>query len=271
MKLSENNAPLKRPHHNWTAFIAKEFTESIRTKRLLVMMCVFAILAIMGVFMARFIGEILAALISADGGAPFTIEVPPPVWTDSYAQVYSSFVEMGIIALIMLFMGAILREKRTGTIDLMMAKGLTPTVFVLSKFAVAAAITLLALFTAVFTAFGYTFLLFDYAGSIGNVLIGAVSFSVFLLMMLAITLLWSAVANSTAIAAVLGLGSFFVIMLLDIIPVVGRFTPSGIVSYSVALSVGDGQEMLIARIIVAIAISALSLLTAIWVLRRREG
>jgi len=235
------------------------------------MLCVFVILAIMGVLMARFVGEILAALMSAEGGAPFVIEVPPPVWTDSYAQLYSSLTEMGIIALIMLYMGAILREKRSGTIDLVMAKGLSATAFVMSKFVVAAAIILLALFTAVLMAFGYTFVLFEYAGNIGNVLLGAVTFGVYLLMMLAITFLWSAIANSTAIAAVLGLGSFFVISLLNFIPVVGRFMPAGIVSYSVALSVGGGQERLIMQLVTAVVVSVICLLVAVQVLKKREG
>jgi len=262
---------MKQSVNNFTTFASKELTESLRTKKLLVMMCVFVILAIIGVLTARFMGEIFAALMGAEGAMPIMIEVPPPVWTDSYAQVFSSFTEMGIIALIMLYMGVILREKRTGTIDLMMAKGLSPATFVLSKYAVAAAIALAALFTAVLTAFAYTYVLFEYAGSIGNVLFGTMSFGVFMLMILAITFLWSTVANSTAMSAVLGLCSFFAIFLLDFIPVVGRFMPSGLTSYGVALSVGAGQERLGIYVIVAAAIAAISLWLAVRVLRKREG
>jgi len=262
---------MKPSGNNFIAFATKEFMESIRTKRVLVLFCVFVIAAIMGVVMARFVGEILSALMSAEGGAPFTIEVPPPVWQDSYAQIYSGLTEMGIIALIMLYMGAILREKRTGTIDLMMAKGLTPVIFVLAKFAVAAAIILFALFTAILIAFGYTFVLFEYAGNIGNVLLGAATFGAYLLMMLSITFLWSAVANSTAISAVLGLGSFFAVSLLNIIPVIGRFMPVGLGRYSVAMSVGGGQERLLIQIAVAAVITAICLCMAVRVLKRREG
>jgi len=262
---------MKQSGNNWAAFAAKEFMESMRNKRVLVLFCVFVIATIMGVALARFLGAILAALMSAEGGAPFTIEVPPAVWQDSYAQIYSSLTEMGMIAVIMLFMGAILREKNTGTIDLMMAKGLTPTVFVLAKYAVAAAIVLTALFTAILIGFGYTLVLFEHAGNIGDVLLGAVAFGSYMLMMLAITFLWSAVANSTAIAAVLGLGSFFVISLLNLVPVVGRFMPAGLASHSVALSVGNGPERLIVHIAVAVGVAVVCLWGAVMVLRRREG
>jgi len=262
MKLSVNN---------FAAFAGKEIMESIRSKRLFVLVCVYMVLAILGVLMARFMGEILAALMSADGGAQFVIEVPPPVWADSYAQVYSGFIDMGMFALIMLHMGIILREKRTGTIDLMLAKGLTPTVFVLAKYVVAGIIVLLSLFASILMAYGYTFVLFEYAGSIGDVLFGAVSFGVFLLMMLAITFLWSAVAGSTAIAAVLGIASYFALMFIDFIPVVNRFSPSGIFGYSVALSAGGGQERLLILVIVAMSIAAICLFLTVHVLKRREG
>jgi len=262
MKLSVNN---------FAAFAGKEVLESIRSKRLFVMLCVFMVLTIMNVLMARFMAEIIAAIMSADGGAQIVIEVPPTVWTDSYAQVYSGFVEMGMFAMIMLFMGIILREKRTGTIDLMMAKGVTPFVFVLAKYAVAAAIVLLSLFASILVAYGYTFVLFDYAGNIGDVLFGAVAFSVFLLMMLAITFLWSAVAGSTAISAVLGVASYFALMFLDMIPVVNRFSPGGIFSYSVSLSIGGGQERLLIRAAVALAIAVICLFLATQSLKKREG
>jgi len=262
---------MKLSLNNFAAFTAKELTESLRTKRLFVLVCVFISLALISVLTARFVGEILAALMSAEGGTPIIIEVPPPVWSDSYAQLYSSLTELGIIAIIMLHMSIILREKSTGTIDLMMAKGLTAGVFVLSKYAVAAGVSLITLFIAVFVTYGYTWVLFYYACSLGCVLLGAVSFGAFMLMMLAIVFLCSAIAKSTAISAVLGLAAFFVMLLIGSLPVVGRFAPSGLVNYSVALSAGGGQDRMGIYIAVAVTVAAICLWLAMRVLRKREG
>jgi len=262
---------MKQSVNNFKAFTAKELTESLRTKRLFVLVCVFISLALLSVLTARFMGEILAALMSVEGGAPLIIEVPPAVWSDSYAQLYGNLTQIGIIALVMLYMSVILREKRTGTIDLMMAKGLTPGIFVLSKYAVAAVITLLTLFVAVFISYGYTWVLFEYAGRIGDVMLGAVAFGVFLLMILAVTFLWSAVANSTAVSAVMGLVSFFVIAILGSLPVVGRFVPAGLTSYGAVLSAGGGQERMGVYIAVAAAIAVVCLWLAVRVIKKREG
>ncbi|MCL2527800.1 MAG: ABC transporter permease [Defluviitaleaceae bacterium] len=261
MKLSVNK---------WRVFAAKEFVENLRTKKLLVLICVFVFLALLSVVTARFMVEIFTAVLGA-GDSPITIVIPDPVWSDSYAQLYSNLTEMGMIAFIMLFMGAILREKSTGTIDLMQAKGLTPAIFVLSKFMVAAAIAVFALLIAVFVTYVYTLILFEYGGNIGNVLLGAVPFGVFMLMMLAITLMWSAIAKSTAICAVLGLVSYFILIPIGMIPRIGQYMPGELLGHGVFLSTGAGTENMWVHILIAGFIMVAALIITINVLRKREG
>ena len=256
---------------NSSAFTAKEIMENMRTKKLLVLLCVFIFLAILSALTARFMGEIMAAVMSAEGATEMIIVLPDAVWTDSYAQLYSNLTQIGIIALIMLYMGSILREKSSGTVDLMMAKGLTPAAFVFSKFAVAAAITLLSLLVAVLVTYVYTLVLFEYGGQIGNVLFGAVPFAVFLLTMLAITMMWSAIAKSTATSAVLGLCSFFAMMLFDFVPWLGRFMPGTLLGHGVVMSAGVTPEGVVVQIVVALMIMVLALWVAVVALKRREG
>ena len=200
------------------------------------------------------------------------MEIPDPVWTDSYVQLYSNLTSMGMLAFVMIYMGAILREKRSGTIDLMMAKGLTPTVFVFAKYAVAVAVSILALVVTVLITYVYTLVLFEYGGNIGHVLLGAVPFGVFMIMMLGITIMWSAIAKSTAMSAVLGLVSFFLFIPLDLIPWIGRFTPGRLLGHGVSLSVGVGAgDYLGIQIAVAVVVTIVALWIAIQVLRKREG
>jgi len=262
---------MKSSVNKFIVFAAKEFTENLRTKKLLVLVCVFVFIAMLSVLTARFMVEIFTALLSAEGSA-ISIEVPPPVWTDSYAQLYNNLTEMGIIAFVMLFMGVILREKSTGTIDLIQAKGLSPTILVLAKFSVAAVISLGALLIAVLVAYVYTLVLFEYGGNIGHVLFGAIPFGVFLLMMLALTMMWSAIVRSTAICAVLGLGSFFIFMPLSMIPGIGRFMPGELLGHGGLLSAGaGGAQDFGAHALAAVLVMILALLAAIIALRRREG
>jgi len=253
------------------AFAGKEITENLRTKRLFSMCAIFVFIAILSVITARFIADIMGALLAADGGDGLVIIMPDPVWHDSYAQLYSNITQMGLLAFIMLFMGAVLKEKSSGTIDLVMAKGLTPMTFVLSKFVVGAVFTLASLFVALLLTYVYTLVLFEYAGQFGNVLFGAVPLAAFMLMLLAITLMWSAIAKSTATSAVLGIGTFFGLLVFDLIPVVGRFTPGNLLEHGVPITMGYEVERLGGQVVVALAITAAALWVAAWVLRRREG
>ena len=251
-------------------FISKEFTENLRTKRVLVLACVYTFLAITSVLLARFSAELMTALLANDPSG-LVIQMPDPVWVDSYAQLFSNLSEMGNIAVIMLFIGIVLREKNTGTIDMMFSKGLSPTVFVLAKFAVAVAIVLLLLFISIFVAYGYTFVLFEYAGHIGNVLMGGLVFGSFVVMLLAIVMFWSTVANSTAISAVLGIVSYFAIIFLNLIPVVGRFMPAHLAGHGAMLAMGEVPEHIGIQIGVALVIAALALVASIHILRNRDA
>ena len=263
---------MKQSINKFNTFAAKELRENIRTKKLFALFCVFIFIALLSVLTARFMSEIFGGMLGAEGTMPFVIMMPDPVWTDSYAQLYSNLSEMGALIFIVLFMGIILKEKTSGTIDLMMAKGLSCTAFIMAKFAVAAAITLISLVITVLVTYVYTLALFDYAGNIGHVFLGALPFGVFILMMLSITIMWSAIAKSTAICATLSLVSFFLIILIDIIPWVGRYTPGNLLGHSMAISVtgvvGDNMGI---QMGVAVIVTVLALCIAVHVLRRREG
>jgi len=262
---------MKQSGNKLRVFMAKEFVENLRTKRIFALVCVFVFIALLSVITARFMGEIFGAMLSAEGTVPFTIVMPDPVWTDSYAQLYSNLAEMGAIIFIVLFMGAILREKTSGTIDLMMAKGLSPTVFVMAKFGIAALLTLAALFVTVLITYVYTLVLFDYGGQLGNIVYSAVPFAVFILMILSMTLMWSAIAKSTAISAVLGFVSFTIVRLLDLLPTVGRFMPGRLLGHGARLSAGADVDYLLIHIAGAVVITVVSLWICVYVVRHREG
>jgi len=262
---------MKQSVNKFMTFASKEVTENLRTKKLFALFCVFIFIALLSVLTARFMGEIFGGMMGADGAMPFTIIMPDPVWTDSYAQLYSNLAEMGSLIFIVLFMGAILREKNSGTIDLMMAKGLSATAFILAKFGVAAVITLAALVATVFVTYVYTLLLFDYSGQLANIIFGAVPFGIFILMMLSMTLMWSAIAKSTAISAVLGLVSFTVVRLMDLIPRVGRYMPGRLLAHGVNLSAGGEVDYLLVHVLGAVVLTIVSLVITIHVLKHREG
>ena len=261
---------MKQSVCNYKAFMAKEFMESMRTKRFLILGCIFIFFGIFSALMARYSVEIMGYLMNLDESG-LVFEIPPPVWIDSYGQLYSNLSEMGIIVLIVMYMSVVLREKTTGTIDLMFTKGLSSTTFVWAKFTVAALLTLTVLLGAVLITYFYTMVLFEYGGQIGDVLLGGLVFGVFILMILALTILWSSIANSTAISAVLGLGSYLFIGVMGFIPRIGQFMPGNLTGHVVLLSGSETGDYLWIRLLMAMAFTVVALVTTAQILKKRKG
>jgi len=255
---------------SFTVLFEKELRESLRTKRFLVLACVFLSFAIMSPMMARFMGELLELLLPAGDAEAFMVLFPDPTWIDSYVQFYGNMSQIGAIVIAIMFMGLVIREKKSGSIDLLFCKGVTPTPFILSKFCVAVCITLVSLLLAILVNFGYTVLLFEEGGQLGYVLLGVGAYGVFVMMLVAMAVLASTVAKSTAASAVWCILGFMLILLISALPTIGRFLPGALASNNAAITQGYFDSDLWLQMGVTLALAAGFLLLAIWRLKKQE-
>ena len=255
---------------NFTVLLGKELREHIRTKKLLVLACVFVSFAILSPMMARFMGELFEFLLPASDAELFMAIMPPPMWHDAYTQFYSNMAQIGAIVTIILFMGLIHREKKSGTLDLLFCKGVTPESLVLSKFAVSVGMVLLALFAAILVNYGYTVYLFEEGGQLCHVLLGAGAYGIFLVTIISWVIFASTVAKSTATAAVLGFIGYALVLILSSLPTIGDYLPGGLAGYNTALSMGYVYDEFAVQVGVAVVLAGLFLWLAIWRLKRQE-
>ncbi|MCL2840432.1 MAG: ABC transporter permease [Defluviitaleaceae bacterium] len=262
-----------RLFNNYRAFLGKELMENLRTKKFLVMICVFLSFAMTSPLLTRFMGEFLAFMLPGEDEMAMAMAnaMGTPTWVDSYIQIYGNLGQIGAITVLLLFMGIILREKRSGTADLVFTKGLQPSAFVLAKFTMAGILILITVIASVLIGYIYTLVLFEYGGNLGHVFLGGLVFGVFMLMMLAIIMLCSAIARSTAISAVLGFFAFFFFIVLSAIPVIGVFTPGTLMAGSpIEITLGHTPDRFIIAFISTILITVLSLLAATKVTATRQ-
>ena len=116
--------------NGFTAFLRKEFTEQLRTYKLLIMLIVFTIFGMMSPLLAKLMPEIFASL----GTEGLTINFPEPTYMDAYAQLFKNVTQMGVIVLLLVFAGSMSQELSRGTLVNVLAKGLPRIAVVLSKF-----------------------------------------------------------------------------------------------------------------------------------------
>ena len=257
---------------NYIVFLKKELMEFVRTKKFLGLTAVFFFFAITSPLLARYMIEFLTALMPAED-AHMLLNVPDPVWIDSYRQFYSQMTQIGALAVTVLFMGAISYEKQQGTADLVITKGLGTISFVLSKFTLIALAILITMIVSVLIVFGYTAVLFDEAGNLGQVLTGALLYGLFFIFVVSIILFCSSFAKTAAISALFSFLLYILFTSFGSLPVIGRFLPSAVTGNANAITSGYTSEVegLVVAIVMTVVIIIFFLGMSILLLKRREG
>jgi len=259
--------------HNFMTFVGKEFTETLRTKRLIILACVFAFVAFISPMMARFMMEIITLAVPAEEMAEMMdmlAAIPDPHWSDSYGFFNQNMAQFGVFAIILLFMGAILDEKRRGTAALMMMKGLNHTRFVFAKFSVASLVIFITLVMAVLINHLYTYILFEEAAAFGDVMWGLLAYQLFAMFMLAITYFFSTIAKSAPTAAIFSILAFMILAIVSVMQNVGDASPYVMGARSLELTLGFRHDWLIANILASIGATIALLLVSIHILKKKE-
>jgi len=258
---------------NYLTFLRKELMENLRTKRILVLACVFIFFAIAGALLARYTGEFMAMLLPADDEAtPLLIEaMGTPRWENAYAEFYSQISLIGVFTILFMYMSTVQREIKSGTASLMFSKGMGFLPFILAKFTMAGIITTIITVASTLVTYVYTLLLFEEAGQIGNVLFGSLIFSAGTLMMLAVIILCSSLTKSVAASGGLSVGALFLLLLVGSLPRIGVYSPFSLFSFPVPISLGQTPEQLLVCILIATGLAIVSLFLAVKAVKKAEG
>ncbi|WP_123039348.1 ABC transporter permease subunit [Cohnella candidum] len=118
----------------------KEWTEAVRTSKLIWLPAVFAILGITQPVLAKFMPDILKSAGSLPKGAVIDIPIAAP--GEVLGQTLSQFGSIGILAVCLGFMGMISAERRSGAAAWVLVKPVSPLAYLLSKWSVSMLITL---------------------------------------------------------------------------------------------------------------------------------
>lgn len=251
---------------NYCIFMQKELMDNLRSKKILALGCVFAFFAITSPLLSRYMAEFIGLFAGGDDemAQGMAAMFGDPSFGDSYANYYSNMSQVGALALVLVYMSSILGEKRASTREVLFARGLRPWQFVMAKFTVAGGVAVAASALSAAVAYAYTLALFGEAGNPWHVALGGLAYSLFLLVLLSSTLMFSALAKSTAASAVCGLMFFFLLALTSVFAGVGQYSPAGLMLASpMAISLGSVPDGLAGQIISSAALICLTLRGAV--------
>ncbi|GHV43206.1 ABC transporter permease [Clostridia bacterium] len=234
-------------------FTKKEFTESLRTHKFVIMLAVFVLLGIMSPMLSKLMPEILGSF-DING---VTMTLPESTANDSWGQFFKNVGQMGMLCVIIIFSGLMANEFSRGTLTNLLTKGLRRETVILSKFTAATVIWTLSYLVCLGVTTAYTAYFWEL--NIHNAVLafgGMWIFGEFLIALLILGgTLFATFYGSLAITG----GAIIALTLIGLFPKTAKFNPTSLSGANVALltNAQPPSDFLPAVIITAISVVVL--------------
>lgn len=246
-------------------FIKKELVEQYKNYKLFILGGVLLIFAMLSPVLAKMMPEIFK---SVDMG--IEIIIPQATFIDSYSQFFKNINQTVIIMIIFLFSGNIVQEINRGTAILMFSKGLSRSVFILSKFTAELIMWTVcyALSVAVFE--GYTQYLFPLQAP-ENVFLTMLCLWLFTTFLLTVIIFAGVLVKQSYLAMIISGGIIMVLFILSVFPKIADYLPTYLVNINIELIAGTKEfnDVLIS-ILITTVLSILCLLAAVTIFKKKQ-
>ena len=220
----------------YMAFSKKEFSEHLRTYRILILFSVFFLFGLISPLSAKMLPDILSGM-ELQG---MVITIPEATAMDAYGQFFKNTTQMGIVVILLIFGGMISNELTRGTLVNMLAKGLGRHTVILSKYTAALTVWTAVLAFAGAVNQGYTMYLFDVSG-VKNIIFSLFCLWLFGAFLLALIVLSSILTGGSFGGLILTVTVLASLLLLNIFPDLERLNPIYLSSHNTEFITGSLQ------------------------------
>ncbi len=217
--------------------LSKELRELWRTHRFLVALVVLTLFGLTSPLLAYFTPQILGAMPGAEA---LSALIPAPTVLDSVGQYVKNLSQFAILFAILLPMGAVAGEKERGTAALVLSKPLPRATFLLAKAAAYLLVFAACFLLAGLAGYYYTGLLFEYLPFDRWLVMNALLL-VYVMVYTTLTLLFSTLTRSQALAAGLSFAVLLALGVIGISPVLAEYLPAQLVNWSAFMWVEPGK------------------------------
>ncbi|NBJ70124.1 MULTISPECIES: ABC transporter permease subunit [Clostridia] len=245
-----------------TVLFKKELLENWRNKKWIWVPLVFILLAIMDPITNYYLPEILDAVGGIDGAV---IELPDFSPADAIMMSVSQYSTLGVLVTVLLSMGAISSERKSGVLDLVLVKPVSYTKFVVTKWLSLLSLIWSSFIIGMLASWYYTVLLY---GEIPFTMLLAVIFyyGLWLTFICTISIFYNTLTHSPGLVAFLTIGTTLVISLLtSLFGTRTAWSPANLSTHLQELLItGDVPSALIYSAIVSILLIILILFASIY-------
>lgn len=250
------------------AFVKKEYSEAARSGKLIILVLLFVLFGIMNPAIAKltpWMMEMLSDAMEESGLLVNNIQVDAMTsWTQFFKNI-----PMALIAFVLIFSDIFTKEYKSGTLLLVLTKGLSRYKVVLAK-----TLLLLSLWTFGYglcfaITYGYNAYFWD--NGIADNLFFSVSvwwlFGVWVICL--IVLFSSLLQNNTGVSLCTG-GTVFLAYLLSVIPKVKAYSPTMLMGTDSLLTGAEGIDAYTKAVVVAAALCVVCVAVSIPVINKKQ-
>jgi len=248
----------------------KEWMEALRSYRFLIVGVVLIFFGLTSPLVAKVLPEIAPQVFTGvikQGIDISQIIQQATVW-DAVGQYIKNMSQFSVILAVLITMGAVAQEKDKGTAAMMLVKPLPRGSFLGAKFLALAAIFGISIIVAGIGCYYYTMLLFETLNLLNWVVLNLFLF-VYVMVIVAVTLLCSTLTRSQAAAGGMAVGMIAAGLIAGVIRNTGRYLPGELNTWSVRLLHGDTTASW-AALAISLGLILVSLVTAWLIFRRQE-
>lgn len=253
---------------SFLAFFKKEFLDSIRSHKALILIILFTAFGIMNPAIAKltpWLLEIMAEEL-ADSGMNITV-IEVDAFT-SWQQFYKN-IPMALIAFVFIYSNIFTKEYESGTLILMLTKGLNRYKVVLSKLLLMLIMWTLGYYLCYGVTYIYTAYYWDNS-IVNNLLFTSFNWYLFGVFVISLVVLFSVIFKN--ISGVLLNTSFIVIIIyiISLIPRLTNYMPTSLMNTG-SLMIGiESYDIYIKTIIITLVLSLVSNVLSIILINKKE-
>jgi len=212
----------------------KEIREQLKLYRLVIVAGVFLLFGLSSPLTLKYLPDILK--MAGDQG--MIIQLPTPTAAQSLASYAGDIGQIGALVAVLIAMGCIANELKSGTAVMTLSKPVGRGAFVSAKLLAMSLTFLVSMTLASLVCFAYTVWLIQGSAVLPfvglNLLLG-----LFLVFCLAVTMLFSSLYKSSLAAGGISLGVIIVQGIISAIPIVGKYVPGKLLDWGNNLLTGS--------------------------------
>lgn len=250
---------------NFITAFNKEFLEQRRTRKFLIALVVLVLFGMTSPLMAKMTPQIMTMV---PGGEAFVGMIPEPTINDAVAQYIKNIIQFGVLLALVFTMGSITVEKDKGTAAMILSKPMPRGSFLLAKFASLALTFIIAVVIAGVAAYYYTYFLFGQMNILNWITLNGL-IVLYILVYIAITLLYSTLTRTQYVAIGLSFGTLIFFGILGSLPGFGINLPDALINNASLLMSGYPVTNW-TGLWVSLGIIVVSITTAWLVFRKQE-